>query len=165
MVHLASEAVTGSGRVTHGRQDLGRVGYVVEVTPDIPGRPHITGTLRGDPAMLLSLYRGCRVATLHLADGRCWDFVVSTPRGDVVNAANGRALFRPQVDSGMKRRPGFYWVYSLELEKWTVAKLESVDEGSERWTLSGKTVAVHDFREIGAGIEWLDDLEPARELR
>jgi hypothetical protein len=97
MGHLASETITGSGLVTPGSRDLERVACSIEITPDIPDHPIITGTLNGDPAMLMELYRGFRAATLHLADGRCWDFVVSTPRGDVINAARGRGLFWPDA--------------------------------------------------------------------
>jgi hypothetical protein len=66
MGYLA-ETITGPGRITEGSRDLGHVGYFIEITPDIPDHPIITGTLR------------------------------STPRGDVVNAARGRGLFWPDA--------------------------------------------------------------------
>jgi hypothetical protein len=108
MGHLAAETITGSGHVTQGSRGPGRVNYFIEITPDIPDHPITTGTLCGDPAMLMSLYREFRVATLHLDDGRCWDFVVSTPRGDVINAARGRGLFWPGISRTATRdRPRF----------------------------------------------------------
>ena len=56
-------------------------------------RSDVRGYLTGDMQVLYPLFESQRLATLHLDDGRCWDFILQAPDGRASSA--GRGLFRP----------------------------------------------------------------------
>jgi hypothetical protein len=105
-----SEETTGCGEVFHQGVSLGSVGYTITVTQEIRettaiagnvvssrGAKDIRGRIGADPAKLFELFQtdtSQAPLTLHLEDGRRWDFGLTNLQGDAVNTGEG--LRRPE---------------------------------------------------------------------
>jgi hypothetical protein len=82
--------LTGIGRLHHGDRFLVEVAYTLAVVATPDGAPHAEGWLSAieAPLDMFDLMNRRPHLTLHLADGRRWDFVMDTP-GHGVTAGQG----------------------------------------------------------------------------
>jgi hypothetical protein len=97
-MYRSLESLAGNGKLFDGDRCLGRVTYQVQTSQKmldagrgelIPGLGRIEGVIIGGDVDLFDVVTRNAEVTLELEDGRCWDCLVQSTGGNLVNRGQG----------------------------------------------------------------------------
>jgi hypothetical protein len=105
------EQTSGDGEVYEGTQRLGRATYSIRVYQEtqtvrtfgenvqqVDGIGRITGIVNPEsPLSIFDLITRNAMLTLHLEDGRRWEFAFKNSDGDAVNTNGKLGLYKPEA--------------------------------------------------------------------